>query len=78
MAESPDLEGYRRRMDDLTSDPAAERLSVRPLAEAELAAVDARAGGRPDRAPASLSAAELEPDDEAVASLEDWDDPARL
>ncbi len=65
-------------MDDLTSDPSAERLAVRPLAEADLAAVDARVGGRPDQAPVSLSAAELEPDDEAVASLEDWDDPARL
>lgn len=65
-------------MDDLISDPAAERLASRPLAEAELATIDARTGGRPDQAPVSLSAAELEPDDEAVASLEDWDDPARL
>lgn len=65
---------------DLTSDPAAENLAARPPVEAELATVDARTGGRPDRAPVSLSAAELEPDDEAVASLglEDWDDPATL
>ena len=63
---------------DLTSDPAAERLAARPPAEDELAAADVRTGGRPDRAPVSLSAAELEPDDEAVASLEDWDDPATL
>lgn len=63
---------------DLTSDPSAERIAGPPLTEAELALVDARSGGDVSRAPRSLHAAELEPDDEAIASGEDWDDPERL
>ncbi|WP_273654737.1 hypothetical protein [Cellulomonas fimi] len=63
---------------DLTSDPAAEHLAEPTLPEAELAAADARSGGDPSRAPRSLHAVELEADDEAIASSEDWDDPQRL
>ncbi|AEE46044.1 hypothetical protein [Cellulomonas fimi] len=63
---------------DLTSDPAAEHLAEAVPPEAELAAADARSGGDPSRAPRSLLAVELEPDDEAIASSEDWDDPQRL
>lgn len=63
---------------DLTSDPAAHRLAEAPVAQAELDAADARAGGDAARAPRSLHAAELEPDDEAIASSDDWDDPERL
>lgn len=66
------------RARDLTSDPAAQRLADVPLGEDELHAADARSGGDAARAPRSLRAAELEPDDEAIASSEDWDDPARL
>ncbi|MFC0646698.1 hypothetical protein [Cellulomonas phragmiteti] len=66
------------RSRDLTSDPAAHHLADQPLAQAELDAADARAGGDAARAPRSLRAAELEPDDEAIASSDDWDDPARL
>ncbi|QHT55759.1 hypothetical protein GXP71_06465 [Cellulomonas sp. H30R-01] len=63
---------------DLTSDPAAEHLAEPPLPEAELAAADARSGGDPTRAPRSLHAVEIEADDEAIASSDDWDDPQRL
>lgn len=63
---------------DLTPDPASRRLADQPLDQADLDAADARAGGDPARAPRSLRAAELEPDDEAIASSDDWDDPARL
>ncbi|MDM7853318.1 hypothetical protein [Cellulomonas alba] len=63
---------------DLTSDPAAEHLADPVTPEAELAAADARSGGDPARAPRSLLGVELEPDDEAIASRDDWDDPARL
>jgi len=63
---------------DLTSDPAAEHLADPVLPEAQLAAADARSGGDALRAPRSLYAVELEADDEAIASLEDWDDPQRL
>jgi len=62
---------------DLVSDPAAENLATPSPGPADLAA-DARAGGDPARAPHSLSATELEPDDEALASGDDWDDPERL
>ncbi|GAA4624088.1 hypothetical protein GCM10023113_11680 [Cellulomonas oligotrophica] len=68
----------RHRDTDLTSDPSAEHLADAPLLEAELHAADARSGGDPARAPRSLRAAELVPDDEAIASSEDWDDPQRL
>ncbi len=68
----------RNRARDLTSDPAAQHLADHPLVEAELHAADARSGGDPARAPRSLQAAELEPDDEAIASSDDWDDPERL
>lgn len=63
---------------DLTSDPSAEHLADPELVQAELDAADARSGGNPDRAPRSLHAVELEPDDEAIASSDDWDDPERL
>jgi len=63
---------------DLTSDPSAEHLADRERAQAELDAADARSGGDPARAPRSLLAAELEADDEAIASSDDWDDPERL
>ncbi|WP_456847309.1 hypothetical protein [Cellulomonas sp. P5_C6] len=63
---------------DLTSDPAAEHLADREHAQAELDAADARSGGNPDRAPRSLHAVELEADDEAIASSDEWDDPERL
>lgn len=63
---------------DLTSDPAAEHLADPVRDEAELAAADARSGGDVGRAPRSLSQAELEPDDEDLASGEDWDDEERL
>ena len=63
---------------DLISDPAAEHLADRVTPEAELAAADARSGGDPSRAPRSLSGVELVPDDEAIASSDDWDDPLRL
>ncbi|AEI12197.1 MULTISPECIES: hypothetical protein [Cellulomonas] len=63
---------------DLVSDPSAERLADRTPDAALLAAADARSGGDPARAPRSLTAAELVPDDEPVASNDEWDDPARL
>jgi hypothetical protein len=63
---------------DLTSDPSAEHLADPELAQAELDAADARSGGNPERAPRSLHAVELEADDEAIASSDDWDDPERL
>jgi hypothetical protein len=63
---------------DLTSDPSAEHLADPERAQAELDAADARSGGNPDRAPRSLHAVELEADDEAIASSDDWDDPERL
>ena len=66
------------RYRDLTSDPSAEHLADPELAQAELDAADARSGGNPDRAPRSLHAVELEADDEAIASSDDWDDPERL
>lgn len=66
------------RTRDLTSDPAAHHLADQPLVQADLDAADARAGGDAARAPRSLRAAELEPDDEAIASTEDWDDPDKL
>jgi len=63
---------------DLTSDPAAEHLADRTASDAEVGAEDARAGGDVSRAPRSLVSTELEPDDEALASGDDWDDPRRL
>ncbi|SFJ98223.1 hypothetical protein [Cellulomonas sp. KH9] len=66
------------RARDLTSDPAAHGLADQPLSQADLDAADARTGGDAARAPRSLRAAELEPDDEAIASSDDWDDPERL
>ena len=63
---------------DLTSDPTAEHLAEAEPAEAELATQDARGGGDPRRAPRSLWSTGLVPDDESVASGEDWDDPRRL
>jgi hypothetical protein len=63
---------------DLTSDPSAEHLADPTRAEAELDAADARSGGHPDQAPRSLRAVELEADDEAIASSDEWDDPERL
>ncbi|WP_029287190.1 hypothetical protein [Cellulomonas sp. HZM] len=63
---------------DLTSDPAAEHIAPSTPAASELAAADARSGGDPAGAPRSLTAVELEPDDEAIASSDDWDDPERL
>jgi len=66
------------RYSDLTSDPSAEHLADREPAQAELDAADARSGGNAENAPRSLLAVELEPDDEAIASSDDWDDPERL
>ncbi len=60
------------------SDPSAERIADRTPDDALLAAADARTGGDPARAPRSLTATELVPDDEAVASNDEWDDPDRL
>lgn len=62
---------------DLTSDPSAQRLADAVPSDAELAA-DARSGGDPHGAPRSLQASEREPDDEAIAAAEDWDDPETL
>lgn len=63
---------------DLVSNPAAERIAERIPDDAVLAAADARSGGDPARAPRSLTATELVPDDEPVSSNDEWDDPARL
>jgi len=63
---------------DLISDPAAQRLADRTATEAEARALDARTGGDATRAPRSLTAVELVPDDEAIASNDEWDDPERL
>jgi hypothetical protein len=63
---------------DLTSDPAVQHLSEAIPAEAMLSAADARTGGDPARAPRSLSSAELEPDDEALASASEYDEPEAL
>ncbi|MEN0128722.1 MAG: hypothetical protein AAGC49_04730 [Brevundimonas sp.] len=63
---------------DLTSDPSAEHLAPAVTSEPELAAADARSGGDATRAPRSLTSTELEADDEAIASSDDWDDPDRL
>jgi hypothetical protein len=68
----------RRRRANLTSDPAAEHLADRTASDDEVRAVDARAGGDASLAPRSLLGVELEPDDEAIASTEEWDDPERL
>jgi len=70
--------GTRRGRADLTSDPAAEHLADRTPSDDEVRAADARAGGDVSQAPRSLLAVELEPDDEAIASTEEWDDPERL
>ncbi len=67
-----------REQRDLTSDPTAERIAVRRLSDDEVRAEDARAGGDAAAAPRSLHAVELQPDDEAVSSNDDWDDPERL
>ncbi len=66
------------RTRDLTSDPAAEHIADRQRDEAILAAADVRSGGNPRLAPHSLQQSELEPDDEALASGDDWDDVERL
>ncbi|HEY0217614.1 MAG TPA: hypothetical protein VGC57_14590 [Cellulomonas sp.] len=63
---------------NLTSDPAAEHLADPRASEAELRAADARSGGDPGRAPRSLHATELRPDDEQIAASDDWDEPERL
>lgn len=39
---------------------------------------DARRGGHADRAPRSLTSVELAPDDEDLASNEDWDESTLL
>jgi hypothetical protein len=63
---------------DLISDPSAEHLAEPVQSQAELDSADARSGGDPSRAPRSLHSVELEADDEAIASSDEWDDPARL
>lgn len=63
---------------NLTSDPAAEHLADRTASDDEVRAADARVGGDASHAPRSLLGVELEPDDEAIASSEEWDDPERL
>lgn len=70
--------GTGRRRADLTSDPAAEHLAARTASDDEVRVADARAGGDASQAPRSLLGVELEPDDEAIASSEEWDDPERL
>ncbi len=67
-----------RRPRDLTSDPAAERLATPEPQESELTGTDVRSGGEARRAPHSLRDAALQPDDEALASGESWDDLERL
>ena len=64
-------------------DPAAELvnqalLNTPALVQERRVGADGRAGGDPAHAPRSLLAVELEPDDEAIASTEEWDDPERL
>ena len=57
--------------------PTPRHLAPQPEgAEGDLG--DPRAGGSADRAPRSLHAVELEPDDESVSSNDEWDDPDRL
>jgi hypothetical protein len=68
----------RRAHRNLTSDPAAEHRAERVVSEDEVRAADARAGGDAARAPRSLLGVELVPDDEAIASNDDWDEPERL
>lgn len=68
----------RRGHENLTSDPAAEHHAERTVSEDEVRAADARAGGDAARAPRSLLGVELAPDDEAIASNDEWDDPSRL
>jgi hypothetical protein len=68
----------RHRHENLTSDPAAEHHAARAVSDDEARAADARAGGDATRAPRSLLGVELTPDDEAIASNDDWDDPERL
>ena len=63
---------------DLISDPSAEHLADPLQSQADLDAADARSGGNPSRAPRSLHAVELEADDEAIASSDEWDAPERL
>ncbi|GAA3822167.1 hypothetical protein [Cellulomonas soli] len=63
---------------DLTSDPAVEHIAEPPIPDAALAAQDARSGGDAQRAPRSLLEVELEPDDEDIASGEEWDAPETL
>ncbi|WP_129336999.1 hypothetical protein [Cellulomonas endophytica] len=60
---------------DLTSDPSAEGIAP---PEPRTEGTDVRSGGDPRRAPRSLGAAELQPDDEALAAGDEWDDPDRL
>ena len=67
-----------RAHEDLTSDPAAERLAERTASDTEVRARDARAGGDATHAPRSLLSVELEADDEAIASNDEWDEPQRL
>ena len=67
-----------RERRDLTSDPAAELIAARRLSDDEVRAEDARSGGDATAAPRSLHATELIPDDEAISSNDDWDDPERL
>jgi hypothetical protein len=62
---------------NLTSDPAAEHLADARASDAELRAADARSGGDPHRAPRSLHATELRPDDEPIPA-DEWDEPERL
>lgn len=72
------MTSHPARARDLTSDPAAEHLADARSSEAELRAADARSGGDPSRAPRSLAATELAPDDEPIAASDEWDEPERL
>lgn len=63
---------------DLTTDTANPHRSEPARSEAELRAADVRSGGDPTRAPRTLRDSELQPDDEAIAASDDWDDPERL
>src|SRR4051812_32566530 len=70
----------RDSADDARHPTAGEPTAAhgRHRAPATADADDPRAGGHPERAPRSLHAVELVPDDEPIASNDEWDEPERL
>ena len=58
--------------------PAAGQVTEHGRHRAPVDADDPRPGGHPERAPRSLHAVELLPDDEPIASNDEWDEPERL